>query len=96
MIRLALAIYLAIGVLFQYWAYGDSSLIIISTLIHILFWVFILLATSFWYIVLAVLFCIGVGIIYFLITNYGAITEVRANRERRNNPDLPSYPEASP
>lgn len=94
MLKVFVGVYLALGLLYQYGVYGDASVLAVGTMVHVVFWLIFLLATSFWYLLLAALFCLGIAIIYFILTNRGVIREVM---DKRNNPaPIPTYPDNSP
>ena len=61
-------VYLALGLLYQYWVYGDGALTV-GTLVHVLFWLPIMLIAGFWYFLFAILFCAGLGAICFVGMN---------------------------
>jgi len=69
-LRSGVLTYLAFGFLFQYLAYGDVPLNLVSTWLHILFWIWILM---WWFVYYAIIVVAVVAIAIFVSKRLGFI-----------------------
>jgi hypothetical protein len=69
-VRSGVVTYIAFGFLFQYLAYGDMPLNLVSTWLHILFWLWILI---WWFLYYAIIVVAIVVVVVFIGRRMGLI-----------------------